>query len=62
MYLEAISGATDSWGKNFAAGENYKNVKSDKQIQQQDYLQIMNMKFMFKRIVVLEIPVHGPDL
>ena len=25
--LDAISGATDSWGKNFAAGENYKNVK-----------------------------------
>lgn len=35
--LDAISGATDSWGKNFAAGENYKNVKTNTQIQQQEF-------------------------
>ena len=35
--LDAISGATDSWGKNFAAGENYKNVKTNLQIQQQEF-------------------------
>ena len=28
MKLDAISGATDSWGKNFSPGEQYKNVKS----------------------------------
>ena len=27
--LDAISGATDSWGKNFSAGENYKNVQNN---------------------------------
>ena len=43
--LDAISGATDSWGKNFAAGENYKNVKSDKQIQQQEFY---GKKFLVK--------------
>src|SRR5210317_1421116 len=29
MKLDAISGATDSWGKNFSPGEQYKNVKSN---------------------------------
>ena len=43
--LDAISGATDSWGKNFAAGENYKNVKSEKQIQQQEFY---GKKFLVK--------------
>ena len=43
--LDAISGATDSWGKNFSAGENYKNVKSDKQIQQQEFY---GKKFLVK--------------
>jgi hypothetical protein len=28
--LDAMSGATDSWGNNFAAGEQYKNVKEKK--------------------------------
>ena len=28
--LDAMSGATDSWGKNFAAGDQYKNVKDIK--------------------------------
>lgn len=35
--LDAISGATDSWGKNFAAGDQYKNVKSNAQIQEQEF-------------------------
>ena len=43
--LDAISGATDSWGKNFAAGENYKNVKTEAQIQQQEFY---GKKFLVK--------------
>ena len=43
--LDAISGATDSWGKNFAAGENYKNVKTNTQIQQQEFY---GKKFLVK--------------
>ena len=35
--LDAISGATDSWGKNFAPGDQYKNVKSNTQIQEQEF-------------------------
>ncbi len=35
--LDAISGATDSWGKNFAAGEKYSNVKENLQIQEQEF-------------------------
>lgn len=35
--LDAISGATDSWGKNFAPGEQYKNVKTNSQIQSQEF-------------------------
>lgn len=43
--LDAISGATDSWGKNFAAGENYKNVKTNAQVQQQEFY---GKKFLVK--------------
>ena len=35
--LDAMSGATDSWGKNFAAGDQYKNVKTNTQIQDQEF-------------------------
>ena len=35
--LDAISGATDSWGKNFAPGEQYKNVKTNTLIQKQEF-------------------------
>lgn len=35
--LDAISGATDSWGQNFAPGDQYKNVKQDLQIQDQEF-------------------------
>ena len=43
--LDAISGATDSWGKNFAAGEKYKNVKTNAQVQQQEFY---GKKFLVK--------------
>ncbi|MDG1309521.1 MAG: GLPGLI family protein [Flavobacteriaceae bacterium] len=35
--LDAISGATDSWGKNFAPGKQYKNVKTNTQLQEQEF-------------------------
>ncbi len=35
--LDAMSGATDSWGKNFAAGDQYKNVKTNMQVQDQEF-------------------------
>ncbi len=35
--LDAMSGATDSWGKNFARGEQYKNVKANALVQQQEF-------------------------
>ena len=35
--LDAVSGATDSWGKNFAPGDQYKNVKTNMQIQTQEF-------------------------
>jgi len=35
--IDALSGATDSWGKAFTAGEQYKNVKTKTIIQQQDF-------------------------
>ena len=35
--LDAISGATDTWGKNFAPGDKYKNVKQDVLLQEQEF-------------------------
>ena len=35
--LDAISGATDSWGANFARGEQYKNVKEKSLVQNQEF-------------------------
>ncbi|GAA0871774.1 GLPGLI family protein [Gangjinia marincola] len=35
--LDAISGATDSWGKNFSQGEQYKNVKDVALVQSQEF-------------------------
>jgi GLPGLI family protein len=35
--LDAMSGATDSWGKNFSPGFQYKNVKDNSQIQSQEF-------------------------
>jgi len=35
--LDAMSGATDSWGKNFARGDQYKNVKENALVQSQEF-------------------------
>ncbi|KPM33251.1 Ribonuclease Z [Croceitalea dokdonensis DOKDO 023] len=35
--LDAMSGATDSWGKNFARGDQYKNVKDNQLVQSQEF-------------------------
>lgn len=35
--LDAISGATDSWGKNFSQGEQYKNIKDNALVQSQEF-------------------------
>ena len=35
--LDAVSGATDSWGKNFTPGDQYKNTKDTAQIQNQEF-------------------------
>ena len=35
--IDAISGATDSWGANFARGEQYKHVGENKLVQTQEF-------------------------
>jgi GLPGLI family protein len=35
--IDAISGATDSWGAYFSRGDQYKNVKENKLIQSQEF-------------------------
>lgn len=35
--LDAISGATDSWGKNFTKGDQYKNIKENVLVQSQEF-------------------------
>ena len=35
--VDAISGATDTWGKNFTPGEQYKNIKTKKLLQKQEF-------------------------
>jgi len=35
--VDAMSGATNSWGKNFSQGNQYKNVKTNQQIQKQEF-------------------------
>jgi GLPGLI family protein len=35
--VDAISGATDSWGSNFSRGEQYKNVKENILVQNQEF-------------------------
>jgi GLPGLI family protein len=35
--VDAISGATDSWGSNFTRGKQYKNVKENNLIQSQEF-------------------------
>lgn len=43
--LDAISGATDSWGKNFSPGEAYKNIADKKLVQTQEFY---GKKFLVK--------------
>jgi len=43
--LDAISGATDTWGKNFSQGEQYKNVKENALVQSQEFY---GKKFLVK--------------
>lgn len=35
--VDAMSGATDTWGKNFTPGEQYKNIKTKSLRQKQDF-------------------------
>lgn len=35
--IDAVSGATDSWGKNFTPGDQYKNVKTKSLKQKQEF-------------------------
>lgn len=35
--IDAVSGATDSWGKNFTPGEQYKNIKTKALLQKQEF-------------------------
>jgi GLPGLI family protein len=35
--IDAISGATDSWGKNFSPGDLYKNIKTNELVQDQEF-------------------------
>lgn len=43
--LDAISGATDSWGKNFSPGEQFKNIKEKTVVQSQEFY---GKKFLVK--------------
>lgn len=43
--LDAISGATDSWGANFTPGPQYKNVKENSFMQEQEFY---GKKFLVK--------------
>ncbi len=43
--LDAMSGATDSWGANFSAGDSYKNVKDTALVQSQEFY---GKKFLVK--------------
>ncbi|WGK64657.1 GLPGLI family protein [Croceiramulus getboli] len=35
--LDAMSGATDSWGNNFSRGDQYKNIKENQLVQSQEF-------------------------
>jgi GLPGLI family protein len=43
--LDAISGATDTWGKNFSPGDQYKNIKTNMLFQSQEFY---GKKFLIK--------------
>jgi len=55
--LDAISGATDSWGKNFSPGKQYKNVKANELVQSQEFY---GKKFLVKdKLQVIEWEMHS---
>ncbi|MBW1299089.1 GLPGLI family protein [Aquimarina litoralis] len=35
--VDVLSGATDTWGKNFSPGEQYKNIKTNELVQKQEF-------------------------
>ncbi len=43
--IDAIAGATDTWGSNFTRGEQYKNVKENQLLQSQEFY---GKKFLVK--------------
>ncbi len=43
--MDAMSGATDTWGANFTRGEQYKNVKDNRLVQSQEFY---GKKFLVK--------------
>jgi len=43
--VDAYSGATDSWGSNFSRGPQYKNIKENKLVQEQEFY---GKKFLVK--------------
>ena len=43
--VQAISGATDSWGSNFTRGKQYKNVNENRLVQEQEFY---GKKFLIK--------------
>lgn len=43
--VDAMSGATDSWGDNFSRGEQYKNIKENQLVQSQEFY---GKKFLVK--------------
>ncbi|MCX2718601.1 GLPGLI family protein [Lentiprolixibacter aurantiacus] len=50
--LDAWSGATDSWGKNFSPGKSYKNIKDNALVQSQEFY---GKKFLVKdKLLALE--------
>ena len=47
--IDAISGATDSWGGYFSRGDQYKNVKENALIQSQEFY---GKRFLVKNYVL----------
>ena len=55
--LDAISGATDSWGKNFTPGQQYKNLKKNMLLQDQEFY---GKQFLVKdKLLALEWNMTG---
>lgn len=55
--IDAISGATDSWGNNFSRGDQYKNVKENLLLQSQEFY---GKKFLVKdKLAAIEWKMGG---